>query len=101
MSWPSFPPVPKQEWQTPSQTQNLVLFLCFLRECVYGVSWLKVRGQTDDQWPPRDVVFPRGLCFSVVGGGGRASLTATNCQRSSKARGPRWGPGAFSGSTVT
>lgn len=42
---------------------------------------------------PKRVLFPRGLCFSVVGdGGGRAVLTAANCHCSSKAPAPgSWG----------
>lgn len=39
---------------------------------------------------PKRVLFPRGLCFSVVGdGGGRAALLAANCHCSSKAWAPR------------
>lgn len=35
---------------------------------------------------PKRVVFPGGLCFSVVGdGGGRAALLAAHCHCSSKA----------------
>lgn len=36
---------------------------------------------------PKRVLFPRGLCFSVVGGCGRAALTAANCHCSFKAQG--------------
>lgn len=43
-----FPPVPKQEWHTLSQTQNLVLFFLLSERVFTGYLGLEVRGQSGD-----------------------------------------------------
>lgn len=44
---------------------------------------------------PKRILFPRGLCFSVVGGCGRAALTAANCHCSFRAQGRLGVGGSF------